>query len=121
MYQAAAALKTFFSDFSLPAYQEGTVPEDVQLPYITYSQAVPEWDQKASLTAQVWDRSRSNTRIIQVADQITAAIGSGLKIPLEDGYLVIWPDSPLIQIMVDGDYRSAYIMLSISGYHMPGF
>ena len=35
MYNTAAALKTFFSGFDLPAYQEGTVPEDVQLPYIT--------------------------------------------------------------------------------------
>ena len=32
MYQAAAALKTFFSGFGVPAYQKGTVPDDVELP-----------------------------------------------------------------------------------------
>lgn len=120
MYQAAAALKTFFSEFDLPAYQVGTVPDDVKLPYIAYSLSVPEWNQKASMYVQVWDRTTSNTLIMQVADQITQAIGQGLKIELAGGYLIIWPESPLIQIMPDGDFRSAYINLSINTYHNPG-
>lgn len=121
MYQAAAALKTFFSGFDLPAYAVGSVREDAELPYITYSMSVPEWNQKASLYAQVWDRTKSNTRIIQKADQITRAIGdNGIKIPVDGGYLVIWPESPLIQIMVDGDTRAAYINLSINSYNLPG-
>lgn len=120
MYQAAAALKTFFSGFGIPAYAQDSVPEDVQLPYITYSLSSPEWNQKASLYAQVWDRSRSNTKVINYADQITAAIGEEKRIALTGGHLVIWPETPLIQIMVDGDYRSAYINLSINAYHLPG-
>ena len=120
MYQAAAALKTFFSGFGLPAYAESSVPDDVELPYITYSVNVPEWNQKASLYAQVWDRTRSNTGIIQTADQITAAIGERKVISFDGGYLVIWPESPLIQILVDGDFRSAYINLSINAYNLPG-
>lgn len=120
MYRAAAQLKRFFSGFGLPAYQEGTVPDDAVLPYITYSIAAPEWNQKASMFARVWDRTRSNEGIIQKADQITAAIGEKLKLPIAGGYLVIWPESPLIQIMVDGDFRSAYINLSVNAYHLPG-
>lgn len=120
MYRTAAALKTFFSGFGLPAYAEDSVPDDVALPYITYSMSVPEWNQKASLNAKVWDRTTSNTGIIRAADQITAAIGEGINIPVEGGYLIIWPESPLIQIMVDGDYRSAYINLSINTYQLPG-
>ena len=121
MYRTAAALKTFFSGFGLPAYAADSVPDDVELPYITYSMSVPEWNQKASLYAQVWDRTTSNTGIIRVADQIPAAIGeNGTNIPVEGGYLIIWPESPLIQIMVDGDYRSAYINLSINTYQLPG-
>ena len=120
MYQAAAALKTFFSGFGIPAYAVDSVPDDVSLPYITFSLSVPEWNQKASLYAQVWDRTKSNAGIIRKADQITAAIGERTKIPLEAGYLVIWPESPLTQIMVDGDFRSVYINLSVNSYHMPG-
>lgn len=120
MYKAAAALKTFFSGFGIPAYAQDSVPDDVQLPYITYSLSAPEWNQKASMYAQVWDRTKSNAGIIQKADQITAAIGEGKKIQLDGGYLVIWPETPLIQIMVDGDFRSAYINLSVNSYHLPG-
>ena len=121
MYQTAKALKTFFSGFDLPAYSEDSVPEDVALPYITYSLSEPEWNQKATLYAQVWDRSRSNSLILQKADQISADIFGGKRIPLEDGYLVIWPESPLIQVRVDGDFRAAYINLSINAYHTPGY
>ena len=120
MYRAAAALKTFFGGFDLPAYQEGTVPENVQLPYITYNLSVREWNQKASLYAQVWDRTTTNEGIIQKADQITQAIWEGKKIPFDGGYLVIWPETPLIQIMTDGDYRYAYINLSVNFYNLPG-
>ena len=121
MYKSAVALKTFFSGFGMPAYAADSVPENVQLPYITYSVSVPEWNTKASLYAQVWDRTKSNTGIIQTADQITAAIGdTGKLISFDGGYLAIWLETPLIQIMVDGDYRSAYINLSINSYNMPG-
>ena len=122
MYQTAVALKTFFSGFGIPAYTTGSVPDDAELPYITYSLAEPEWGQKATMYAQVWDRSRSNTYILQKADQITAEIGEGKVIPYDEGtgYLVIWPETPLVQLMTDGDFRSAYINLSINAYHTPG-
>ena len=120
MLRAVQALDAFFAGFDLPAYAVGSVPDDTPLPYITYSVSIPEWDQKASMYAQVWDRTKSNARIIEKADQITAAIGSGLKIPINGGYLVIWPETPLMQIQVDGDFRYAYINLSINAYHLPG-
>jgi len=123
MYKAAAALKTFFSGFGYPAYSDDSVPDDVELPYIVYSVNVPGWTRKASIPVRIWDRTRSNTRIIQIADQITAAIGSAEhSIPLDGGgYLTIWqPDDEQIQIQVDGDYRYAYFNLWINAYIMPG-
>lgn len=121
MYQVAAALKTFFSGFGLKAYSVDTVPDDEKLPYITYSFSQPEWNQKASGYAQVWYRSNSNEMILKKADQIVAAIGAaGRKIPLEGGYLVIWPETPQTQIMTDGDIKCAYVQFSLNAYHMPG-
>ena len=120
MYAAAEALKTFFSNFGLPAYENGSVPEDVELPYIAYSIATPEWNEKASVYAQIWDRMRSNAGLLRKADQIARYIGTGLKIPFSGGYLVIWPETPFAQIMHDGDYRSAYLNLSINSYYLPG-
>ena len=120
MYKAAEALKNFYSGFGLPAYQEGSVPDDVSLPYISYSLSVPEWNQKASHYVRVWDRTKSNTGIIRKADQITQAIGTRKKIRFDGGYLIIYPETPLIQDEVSGDLRFAYINLSINTYNLPG-
>lgn len=120
MFKAAQALDAFFSGFGWTACQEGTVPDDEPLPYITYSISIPEWNQKASMYVRVWDRSTSNERIIKKADQITAAIGDGVRLLFDGGYLVIWPETPLIQIQVDEDHRYAYINLSVNAYNMPG-
>ena len=120
MYKAAEALKTYYSGFGLPAYQEGSVPDDVSLPYISYSVSAPEWNQKASHYVRVWDRTKSNTRIMRIADQILYSIGTGKRIDLGGGYLVIWPETPQAQIIVDGDTRYAYINLSINSYNLPG-
>ena len=126
MYKAAEALTRFFSGFGLPAFQEGTIPDKdengnpIKPPYITFSIAEPEWDQKASMFARVWDRTTSNTRIMQKADQITAAIGIRKKIHYDGGYLVIWPETPRTQIQVDGDTRYAYINLAVNHYNLPG-
>lgn len=120
MIQVATALKTYFTGFGLPAYAEGSVPDDVALPYISYSLNEPEWNQKATMYAQVWDRSRSNTTIFRVADAIAADVSEGRRIELPGGYLFIWPETPLIQMLVDGDVRRAYLNFSINAYHMPG-
>lgn len=120
MVSTAKALYAFFSSFDIPAFTENTVPEDQGLPYITYSLTEPEWNQKASLYAQVWYRTKSNAIVNDKADEITAAIGTGLILPCDGGYIVIWPETPLTQIIVDGDVRRAYINLSINAYHMPG-
>ena len=120
MYQTAAALKTFFSGFGLPAFAEDSVPDNASLPYITYSVSDPEWNRKATMYARVWDRTTSNTGISMKADEILAEIGEGIRIPLEGGHLVIWPENPITQIRVDGDFRYAYINLSVNAYHMPG-
>ena len=120
MYRAAEALKTFFSGFGIPAYETGSVPDDVGLPYIAYSFGEPEWDQKASGYAQIWDRTTSNTGIMLKADQIAQAIGIRKRIPIPGGYVVIWPETPFIQTMKDGDYRYALLNFSINAYHLPG-
>lgn len=120
MRQVAAALKSFASGFGLPAYAIGSIPDPVELPYITFPVVEPEWSQKASFYLQVWYRSTSNIELLNKADEIAASIGAGINIHLDSGHLIIYPETPLIQVLVDGDFRSAYINLSINAYHMPG-
>lgn len=120
MKAAAAALKTYFGSFGIPAYTTESVPDNVELPYLTYPLNIPEWNDKNSFYAQVWYRSKSNAAVLAKADEILQDIGAGKILPAGTGYIAIWPETPAIQLMVDGDNRSAYLNLSINAYQMPG-
>ena len=120
MRAAAKALKQFVSGFGLPAYTTDSVPDDVQAPYLVYPLTEPEWNQKATFYIQGWYRTKSNAELAAKADQIIKEVGTGITINTESGYLVIYPETPLVQLMTDGDYRSFYINLSINVYQMPG-
>ena len=122
MILTAQALQDFFSGFGIPAYAENTIPDDAEPPYITYPQKEPEWREKTTFYAIVYYRNRdSNLDSLAKADEIVAAIGEGIRLPIDGGYVVLWPETPLVQAMPpNGDVRPAYINLSINAYHMPG-
>lgn len=123
MIATAKALHEFFSGFGIPAYAENTVPDDAQEPYITYPLSEPEWDRQATFYARTYYRSKdSNYEALAKADEIVHAIGTGILLNCDGGYVAIWPENPLIQIMPpDEDIRSAYINLSINAYHITAF
>jgi hypothetical protein len=121
MKATAKALKEFVGSFGLPAYTTQTVPKDVSAPYLVYPLVEPEWDQKATFYIQGWYRTTSNAALVEKADQIIKEVGTGIIINTESGYLVIYPETPLVQLMTQDDYRSFYINLSINVYQMPGY
>ena len=120
MKAAAEAMKTFVSSFGLPAYNVQSIPEDVSVPYLAYSLNEPEWNQKTTNYIQGWYRATSNAELTAKADEIIKAIGTGVTLNTASGYLVIYPETPIVQLMVDGDYRSFYINISINSYQVPG-
>lgn len=121
MKAVAKAMKQFVGGFGLPAYTTQTVPDDVQAPYLVYPLKEPEWNQKTSWYIQGWYRSTSNADLVEKADQIAREVGTGITINTDSGYLVIYPETPLVQLMTDGDFRSFYINLSINVYQVPGY
>ena len=122
MRQTARSIKSFVGGFDLPAYPNNAIPDDVQLPYLTYPLVEPEWNQKASFYIQGWYRTTDNTAMLEKADQILREIGTGLIISTEDGYIVIYPETPLLQVYDNNDdgTKSFYINLSLNSYHNPG-
>ena len=122
MINTAATLKTFYSGFGLPAYTLESVPETVMLPYITFPLTEPEWNVQASTYCQVWYPKNRLADLLAKADQIAAAIGpTGIKFEQPGGYCVLYPSTPLIQILTDEHTQSAYINLAINVYQMPGY
>ena len=68
MRATAKALKEFVSSFGLPAYTVDSVPDDVQVPYLTYPLSEPEWDRKSTWYIQGWFRTTSNAELTATAD-----------------------------------------------------
>ena len=119
MINTAKALNEFWSGFGLLAYTVNTVPEEAQLPYITYSLVETEPLESATHYAQVFYRSTSNLAMLEKVDEIKNRIGDGVLIECEGGKISLRPVTPLVQIMTDADpaIRYAYINLQINCYH----
>ena len=120
MINTARALYEFWSSFDLPAYTVNTVPDDVTLPYITYSLTETEPLEASTHYAQVWYRDSSNETMLRKVDEILHKIGSGCRIDCEGGYVVLRPASPLVQLMTaeNPENRYAYINLQLNCYHL---
>ena len=97
----AQAIQSFWSAFGIPAYDESTVPDDAQMPYITYGLVTDSIEYTALLTGSVWYRSTSWEAISQKADEISEYIGNGRVIPLDYGYVYLYRGTPFAQRMAD--------------------
>lgn len=125
MINTAGALNEFWSGFGLMAFTVNTVPDEdpdgnpIELPYITYSLVETEPVEPATHYAQVWYRDTSNADILAKVDEIKTAIGSGVRLECDGGYVVLRPSSPYVQIETGEDpaIRYAYINLQINCYH----
>lgn len=92
------ALYNFWASFGLPAYDEQTVPDGVQMPYITYETVTGDLFTQVALTASIWYRSSSWAAITQKMEQINDELGLGGKtIPFEGGILWIKRGTPFAQ------------------------
>ena len=120
MLNTAAKLKAFFAGFDIPAYTLASVPEEVELPYIAYRLIEPEWNKQADTYCSIYYPKNQLEELLKKADQIAEAIGTGHKIKMPGGYIVLYPAENFIQIKADEHTQWAYISLIIKAYHKPG-
>ena len=98
----AAAIYQFWSGFGLTAYEENTVPTDVDFPYITYQLVTDSFDREVAATASLWYRSESWVDINAKAEEIAQHIGLGGKIiKCDGGRIWIKRGQPFAQNMGD--------------------
>lgn len=109
----AQAIHNFWSSFGMPAYQQDTVPEDAQMPYITYNVATAEIDTAVNLYASIWDYGTSWETVMLKADAIALAVVGMYPIKLDNGYLRLDLGTPFSQTMSDENdmVRRVYINL----------
>lgn len=98
----AQALHKFWSRFTWNAYDEFSVPDQTQFPYITYNVSTDSIGQPIPLTASLWDRSSSWKDVTEKAEEISDFIGYGHYVEeCDDGYIYIVRGSAFAQRMND--------------------
>lgn len=112
------AIHTFWSQFGLPAYDENTVPDEAEMPYITYDVGVGSLGDFINLNGSLWYRSTSWREISQKADEIEKAVKENgyYILDIEDrGHLYITGGIPFYQRMsepTDSMVRRIYFNLN---------
>ena len=98
----AAAIYQFWNSFGLTAYEENSVPDEADFPYITYQLVTDSFDREIPLTASQWYRGESWTGINAKTDEISQTISRGGKIiPCDDGAIWLKRGQPFAQNMGD--------------------
>ena len=98
----AAAIYQFWNSFGLKAYEENTVPDDADFPYITYQLVTDSFDYEIPLTASIWYRSESWTDINAKTEEVSQKISRGGKIiPCDGGAIWLKRGQPFAQSMGD--------------------
>lgn len=115
MRQTSHALKAFFSSFGIPAYLSGNIPDNVQMPYITYDLIEPEPLAFGLINASVWYRDTSTEAISAKVDEIKTAIGNGLSLPTPSGVIHLFREKSgsFGQIMNDPNRETKRAYLSM--------
>lgn len=112
----AQAIHKLWSSFGLVAYDQNTVPEDAQMPYITYNVITGSLDDVVAISGSLWYHSASWEEISKKADEIAAVIGGhGYYIDKVDGgYMWVTKGRPFAQRMNDANdmVRRIYIVLN---------
>ena len=106
------ALNAFWNRF-LPAYDQSTVKEGTQFPYITYDVSISPMNE-VSMTASLWYRERTWENISKKADEISKAIGiGGTLLKTNQGYIWIKRANPFAQRMADEDDSIRRIVITV--------
>lgn len=108
------ALDIFWNSFGLEAYDENTVPDDIEFPYITYEAIIGRFDSKIPLSASLWYRTTSWESISLKALEISRAIGGGYGVAYNNGRMWITKEDQFLNRRSDPNPQIRRIELRIN-------
>lgn len=119
----AQAIHNFWNSFGWKAYDETSVPDNAEMPYITYAVRTDSIGYEVNLYASLWDRTTSWQRISKKAEEIAEYIQrqNPISIPIDNGRLYITKDTPFAQRMSDEDDMVRRIYLICNGEFLTSY
>ena len=110
------AIHNFWNSFNIPAYDENSVPDDAQMPYITYSAVTSGFEDALVFQGNLWYFSTSWQEISNKADEIAQRLMPYVLIPIDKRqYLMLVRGQPFAQRMRDENDRVKRIFLNLMG------
>lgn len=111
-----AAIQRLFNQF-LPAYEENTVPDWAEMPYITYNLATGDiLSGENPLSCSLWYKDNSWITINEKTREISEKIGlGGITLKCDEGVIWLKKGTPFAQSMGDANddtIRRKYINLT---------
>lgn len=94
-------LDSFWQGFSLPAYDENSVPDNIEAPYISYQVIVGDIDGPVYPSASIWYKDDSWEAIDKKVAEISEALEFLQPIKIDGGYIHITKGSPFAQRLAE--------------------
>lgn len=111
---AEQAIHAFWSSFGITAYDENSVHDDAQLPYITYSLSVDTFNNTVLNTINIWYRSMSWINVTEKAKEIINTItDGGISIPTDNGIIRMNLGNPIYNRMGEENKNIKRIRMNI--------
>lgn len=108
------AIHSFWSEFGVPAYDENTVPDDAQLPYITYEVSTDVFGNEVISSASIWDRATSWARVTDILYLISEELGiGGTTRKYEGGLMWIKRGTPFSRRIPDDNQEIRHVSMNI--------
>ena len=96
------AIYQFFSSFGISAYAENSVPDNAQLPYLTYKLAIDSYGKEINISVNLFYYTSSENIPDAKAAEISEAIGlGGRMLPCDGGGIWIKRGTPWCQALRD--------------------
>jgi len=113
------AIQSFWSSFGLPAYDNSTVPDDAEMPYITYELNIGDYGEDVATTASVWYYGKSWKPIEEKMKEIDEVFNNGgININYDDGNIWLKKGTPYrMRIADENDMVRRYVINVMIEYH----
>lgn len=94
----------FYNSFGIPAFEEFSVPEKAEMPYIKYDVVTSSVDSESTaLSLQIYYKSNNLIKIDDMTEKLSKALRSGVTLPCDEGYIVLYRGEPFSQNVDSGD------------------
>lgn len=115
------ALLEFWKQFDLPVYDENSVPDEAEMPYITYNTVLDNFDRPFNILGNVWYKGTSWEPISLKVEEIAKVLENYYILKIDGGYLVITRGTPFAQRMADENQLIKRIYINLQAEFMTNY